>query len=182
MLKLHTIALISHASKIILKSFKLGFSSMWTEKFHMYKLVFNSYVNQELLDVQFGFRRGRGTRDQIANICWILEKVREFQENIYFCFFDYTKAFDCVDHKKPWKILKEMEISDHLHASFKICMQVKKQQLEQDTEKQTDSKLGWEFVNVLNCHLAYLTYMQSTSFEMPSWMKHKLESVLTGKI
>ena len=75
-----------------------------------------------------------------------------------------------------------MEISDHLHASFKICMQVKKQQLEQDTEKQTDSKLGWEFVNVLNCHLAYLTYMQSTSFEMPSWMKHKLESVLTGKI
>ena len=75
-----------------------------------------------------------------------------------------------------------MEISDHLHASFKICMQVKKQQLEQDTEKQTDSKLGWEFVNVFYCHLAYLTYTQSTSFEMPSWMKHNLESALTGEI
>ena len=74
-----------------------------------------------------------------------------------------------------------MEISDHLPASFKICMQVKKQQLEQDIEKQTDSKLGKEFVKVLYCHLAYLTYMQSTSFEMLSWMKHKLESVLTGE-
>ena len=74
-----------------------------------------------------------------------------------------------------------MEISDHLPASFKICMQVKKKQLEKDIEKQTDSKLGKEFVKVLYCHLAYLTYMQSTSFEMLSWMKHKLESVLTGE-
>ena len=72
------------------------------------------YVNCELLDVQAGFRKGRGTRDQIANICQIMEKAREFQKNIYFCFIDYAKAFDCVDHNKLWKILKEMGIPDHL--------------------------------------------------------------------
>jgi len=71
-------------------------------------------MNYELPDVQAGFRKGRGTRDQIANICWIIEKAREFQKNIYFCFIDYTKAFDCVDHNKLWKILKEMGIPDHL--------------------------------------------------------------------
>ena len=72
------------------------------------------YVNRELPDVQAGFRKGRGNREQIANICWIIEKAREFQKNIYFCFIDYAKAFDCVDHKKRWKILKEMGITDHL--------------------------------------------------------------------
>ena len=72
------------------------------------------YVNRELPDVQAGFRKSRGTRDQIANICWIMEKAREFQENIYFCFIDYAKAFDCVDHNKLWKILREMGIPDHL--------------------------------------------------------------------
>ena len=72
------------------------------------------YVNQELPDVQDGFRKGRGTRDQIANIHWIIKKARESQKNIFFCFIDYAKAFDCVDHKKLWKILKEMEIPDHL--------------------------------------------------------------------
>ena len=72
------------------------------------------YVNRELLDVQAGFRKGRGTRDQIANICWIMEKASEFQKNIYFCFIDYAKAFDCVDHNKLWKILKEMAIPDRL--------------------------------------------------------------------
>ena len=71
-------------------------------------------MNQELPDVQSGFGKGRGTRDQIANIHWIIEKARDFQKNIYFCFIDYTKAFDCVDHNKPWKILKEMGIPDHL--------------------------------------------------------------------
>ena len=75
------------------------------------------YMNHELPDVQAGFRKGRGTRDQIANICWIMEKGREFQKNIYFCFIDYSKAFDCVDHRKLWTILKEMAISDHL-----ICL------------------------------------------------------------
>ena len=72
------------------------------------------YVNHEHPDVQAGFRKGRGTRDQFANICWIMEKAREFQKNIYFCFIDYTKTFDCVDHSKLWKILKEMGIPDHL--------------------------------------------------------------------
>ena len=72
------------------------------------------HVNHELPDVQARFRKGRGTRDQIANICWIMEKAREFQKNIYFCFIDYAKAFDCVDHKKLWKILKEMGTPDHL--------------------------------------------------------------------
>ena len=72
------------------------------------------YVNQELPDVQTGFRKGRGTRDQTTNICWIIEKATEFQENIYFCFTEYAKAFDCVDHNKLWKILKEMVIPDHL--------------------------------------------------------------------
>ena len=72
------------------------------------------YVNHELPDVQVAFRKSRGTRDQIANIHWIIEKTREFQKNIYFCFIDYAKAFDCVDHKIVWKILKEMDIPDHL--------------------------------------------------------------------
>ena len=72
------------------------------------------HVNRELSDVQAGFRKSRGTRDQIANICWIIKKAREFQKNIYFCFIDYAKAFDCVDHNKLWKILKEMGISEHL--------------------------------------------------------------------
>ena len=83
----------------------------------MFKILqarLQQYVNCELPDVQAGFRKGRRTRDQTANICWIIEKAREFQENIYFCFIDYAKAFDCVDHKKLWKILQEMGIPEHL--------------------------------------------------------------------
>ena len=98
------------------------------------------YVNHELPDVQASFRKGRGTRDQIANICWIIEKTREFQNNIYFCFIDYAKAFDCVDHKELWKILKEVGIQTTCPASWQICMQVRKQQLEIDMEQQTGSK------------------------------------------
>ena len=79
---------------------------------------FQQYVNQELPDVQAGFRKGRGTRDQIGNICWIKEKASESQKNIYFCFIDYTKPFDCVDHNKMWKILKEMGLPDTLPASW----------------------------------------------------------------
>ena len=78
------------------------------------------YVNHELPDVQAGFRKGRGTRDQIANICWINKKARVFQKNIYFCFIDYNKAFDCVDHNKLWKILKEMGIPNHLTSLLRI--------------------------------------------------------------
>ena len=95
------------------------------------------YVNRELPDVQAGFRKGRGTRDQIANIRWIMEQAKEFQKNIYFCFIDYVKAFNCVDHNKLWKILKEMGT---WHASGETCMQVRKQQLELDMEQQTGSK------------------------------------------
>ena len=93
-------------------------------------------MNCEIPDVQAGFRKGRGTRDQIANICWIIGKAREFQKNIYFCFIDYTKAFDCVDHNKLWKILQEMTWP----ASWEICVQVRKQQFELDMEQQTGSK------------------------------------------
>ena len=91
------------------------------------------------------------------------KKAREFQKNIYFCFIDYDKAFDCVDHNKLWKILKEMGIPDHLTYLLRICMQVMKQQLEPDIEQQTGSKLGKEYVKAGYCHPAYLTYMQSTS-------------------
>ena len=95
----HTIALISHVSKVILI---------------MLQARLQQYGNHGLPDVPAGFRKGRGTRDQIANIQWIIKKAREFQKNIYFCFIDYAKAFDCVDHNKLWKILKEMGITDHL--------------------------------------------------------------------
>ena len=98
------------------------------------------YMNWEPPDVQAGFRKGRGTRDQIANICWIIEKAREFQKNIYFCFIDYAKAFNCVDHNKLWKILKEMGIPDNLPLEKPICRSGSKQQLELDMEQQTGSK------------------------------------------
>ena len=98
------------------------------------------YVNHKLPDVQGSFRKGRGTRDQIANICWIIKKAREFQKNIYFCFIEYTKAFDCVDHNQLWKILKDIEYQTTWSASWEICMQVRKQQLELDMEQQTGSK------------------------------------------
>ena len=117
------------------------------------------YLNHEIPGVQAGFRKGRGTRDQIANIWWIIEKAREFQKNIYFCFSDYAKAFDCVDHNKLWKILKEMGIPDHLTCLLKTYMQVRKQQLELDMEKQTGSKQEKECGKAVCCHPAYLTNM-----------------------
>ena len=104
----------SHPSKVMLK---------------ILQARLQQYVNCTLSDVPAGFRKGRGTRDQIANIYWIIEKAIEFQKNIYFCFIDYTKAFDCVDHSKLWKILKEMGILDHLTCLLRnLCLQVKKQQ------------------------------------------------------
>ena len=98
------------------------------------------YVNHGLSDVQAGFRKGRGTRDQIANICWISKKAREFQRNIYFCFIDYSKAFDCVDHSKLWKILKVLGIPDHLTCLLRNLYAG--QELEPDVKQQTGSKLG----------------------------------------
>ena len=140
------------------------------------------YLNWELLAIQAGFRKGRGTRDQIANIHWIIEKVREYQKNIYFCFIDYCKAFDCVDHNKLGKILKRSEYQTTWPASWEIWKQVKKQQLELNMEQRTDSKLGKEYVKAVYCHPAYSTSMQSTSWEMVGWKKHKLESRLPGEI
>ena len=98
------------------------------------------YMTRELPDILARFRKGRGTRVQIANICWIIEKAREFKKDIYFCFIDYAKAFDCVDHNKLWEILKEMGIPEHLTCVWKICIQVKKQQLYLDMEQEIGSK------------------------------------------
>ena len=109
-------------------------------------------MNRELPDVQAGFRKGRGTRDQIANIHWIIEKAREFQKNI--CFTDYTKAFDCVDHNKLWKILRDEKYQTTLPVSWETCIWVKKQQLEPDMEQRTGSKLGKEYVKAVYCHPA----------------------------
>ena len=124
------------------------------------------YVNRELPDVQAGFRKGRGTRDQMANICWIIKKAREFQKNVYFCFIDYVKVFDFVDHHNLRKFLKTWEYQTTWPASWEICIQVKKQQLELHMEQQTGSKSGKEYIKAVYCHPAYLTYMQSTSFQM----------------
>ena len=132
-------------------------------------------------DVEAGFRKGRGTRDQIANIRWIIEKAKEFQKNIYFCFIDYAKAFDCVDHNKLWIILQEMGIPDHLTCLLRN-LYADQEATEPDMEQWTDSKLGKEYVKAVYCHPVYLTYMQSTSCEMPGWMNHKLESRLLGEI
>ena len=118
--------LISHASKVMLK---------------ILQARLQQYMNHELEpDVQAGFRKGRGTRDQIANIRWIMEKAREFQKNIYICFIDYAKAFDCVDHNKLWKILKEMGIPDHLTCLLRNLCAGQEAKLELDMEHQTGSK------------------------------------------
>ena len=135
------------------------------------------YMTRELLDVKAGFRKGRGTRDQIANIHWIIEKAREFQKNIYFCFIDNAKTFDWVDHNKLWKILKEMGIPDHLTCLLKNLYADQEEQLELDMEQWTGSKLGKVYIKAVYCQPAYLTYMQSTSYEMPGWMKHRLKSI-----
>ena len=129
------------------KSFKLDFSSTRTKNFP---------------DAQAGFRKGRGTRDQTANIHWITEKARDFQKNIYFYLIDYVKAFDSGAHNQLLKILKEMGIPDHI-----ICMQVKKQQLERDLEQLTCSKLGKEYDKAVYCYPIHLTSMQSTLGKMP---------------
>ena len=123
-LNYRTIALISHTSKVMLKIFQARLQQ---------------YVNCKLPDVHTGFRKGRGTRDQIVNIRWIIEKAREFQKNIYFCSIDYAKVFDCVDHNKLWNILQDMGIPDHWTCLLRNLMQVRKQQLELNM-KQTGSK------------------------------------------
>ena len=130
------------------------------------------YVNRELPDVQAGFRKVRGTRDQIANIHWIIVKARELQKSIYFCSIDYAKAF--VFPTNYGKFLKRWKYQNTLPASWEICIQDKKQQLELDMEQKTGSKLVKEYVKAVYCHPVYLTYMQSTSCKMLGWMKQKL--------
>ena len=147
------------------------------------------YVNHELSDVQDGFRKRRYTRDVIANIHWIIEKTREFQKNIYFCFLDYAKAFDCGITTNCAMFLKRWEYQTTWSASWEICMQARKQQLELDVEQQTGSKQDKEYVKAAYCHLAHLTYLlfnlfnltYLTSWETLGWMKHKLESRVLGE-
>ena len=116
------------------------------------------YMNRELPDVQAGFRKGRGTRDQIAKIHWIIEKAREFQKNI--CFIDYTKAFDCVDHSKLGKILQEMGIPEHLTYLVRNLYAGQEATVRSGHEQQIGSKLGKEYIKAVYCHPAYLTYIK----------------------
>ena len=139
--------LISHASKVMLK---------------ILQTRLQQYVNCKLPDVQAGFRKGRGTRDQIANTNWIIEKAREFQKNFYFCFIDYAKAFDCVDHNKLWKILQEMGIPNHVTCLLRNLYARKEATV--GTRHGTDcSKSGEEHIKKVYFHPVYFTYIQSTS-------------------
>ena len=121
------------------------------------------YVNCELPVVQTGFRKGRGTRDQIANICWIIKKAREFQKNIYFHFTDYAKAFDCVDHNKLWKILKEMGIPDHLICLLRNLYAGQEATVRTGRGTTDCFQTEKEYVKAIYCHPVYLTSVQSTS-------------------
>ena len=121
------------------------------------------YMTRELPDVQAGFRKGRGTRDQIANIWWITEKGSEFQKNIYFCFIDYAKAFDCVDHSKLWKILKEMGMPDHLTCLLSNLYADQEATVRTGHGTTDWFQIGKGVCQGCICHPAYLTYMQSTS-------------------
>ena len=159
----HTIVVILHASKVMLK---------------ILHARHQQYMNKELPDIQAGFGKGGRTRDQIANIHWIIEKASEFQKKST-SLLTIWKPLTVYVTTNGGKFLKRWTI---LLASWEICIQVKRQQLEQDMDQQTGSKLGNEYVKAIYCHPAYLTYMQSTACEMLGWMKHKLESRLLGEI
>ena len=143
-----TIVLISHTSKVMLT---------------ILQARLQQHMNREFPDVQAGFRKGRRTRDQIANNHWIIEKAREFQKNISFCFIDYAKAFDCVDHNKLWKILKEMGIPDHLTCLLRNLYAGQEATVRTRHGTMIGSKQEKEYVKAVYCHPAYLTSMQSTS-------------------
>ena len=121
------------------------------------------YMKHEFPDDQAGFRKGRGTRDQIANICWITKKSKRVPENIYFCFINLDKAYDFVDHNKLWKLLQEMGRPDHLTCLLRNLYAGQEATVELDMEQQTGSKQEKEYVKTVYCHPAYLTSMQSTS-------------------
>ena len=167
MLKLPHNCTISHASKVMLK---------------ILHARLQQHVNHELPDVQASFRKGRGTRDQIANICWIIEKAREFQKNTYFCFIDYAKASDCVDHNKLWKILKEMGIPDHLTCLLRNLYAGKEATVRTRCGTTDWFKIGkWARQGCIlspclfNLYAEYI--MRNAGLE-----KHKLESRLLGEI
>jgi len=145
-----TTVLISHTSKVMLK---------------ILQARLQQYVNWEVPNVQAWFRKGRGIRDKISNIPWIIDKAKEFQKNIYFCFIDYAKAFDCMDHNKPWKIFKETGILNHLTCLLRN-LYAGQEETESDIEQWTGSKLGKEYDKAVYCPPVYLTYMQSTSCKM----------------
>ena len=158
----HTIAFISHTGKTMPQ---------------ILQARLQQYMNHELPDVQSGFRKGKGTRNQNANIHSIMEKARECQNNIYFCFTDYAKAFDCVDHNKLWKILKEMEIPDHL-----TCLLRNLYAGQEATVGTGHGTMDWFKIGKgvhQGCILlpAYLTYMQSISCQMLGWLNYWLESI-----
>ena len=165
-LNYHTIACILQASKVMIRFLQASLQQD---------------MNQELADVQAGFRKGRWARDQIANICWIIEKQETSRKKIYFCFIDYTKALT-LWITTNCGILFHWEYQTTLPVSCETCMQVKKQQLELDMEQWTVSKLGKEYIKAVYCHPAYLTSIQSTSCEMPGWINHKLVSKLPEEI
>ena len=145
--KYHTVALISHASKVMLK---------------ILQARLQQYVNHELPDVQAGFRKGRGTKYKIANICWIMEKAREFQKNIY-CSIDYAKTFDCVYDNKLWKILQELGIPDHLTCLLRNLYAGQEATVITGHETTDRFQIRKEFIKTVYSHPVYLTYMQSTS-------------------
>ena len=149
----HTVALISRASKVMLK---------------ILQARLQQYMNCELTDVQAGFRKGRGTTEQIANICWIIKKARELQKNIYFCFIDYAKAFDCVEHNKLWKILKEVGLPDYLTYLLRNLYAgqeaiVRTRHGTTDWFQIGNQSVYSQTVKAVYCHPTYLSYMQSTS-------------------
>ena len=162
-----TIALISHTSKVMLK---------------ILQARLQQYVNSELLDILAGFRKGRGIRDQIANIRWIIKKAREFQKNIYFCFIDYAKGFVCVDHNKLWKVLQEMGIPDHL-----TCLLINLWASQEATVRTGHGTTDCFQIGKGVCQGCILSpclfnfYAEYTG-ETLGWMKHKLESRLPGEI
>ena len=163
----HIIALLSQPSKVMLKILQASLQQ---------------YMNHELPDVQAGLKKGRGNREKISKICWIIEKTKEFQKIIYLCFINYTRGFDCVYHNKLWKILNEMGTPDHL-----TCLLRNLYADQEATVRTGHGTSDWFQIGKgvhQGCILspAYLTYMRSTSWEMLGWRKHKLESRLLGEI
>ena len=159
-----TIALISHANKVMLK---------------VLQARLQQYVNREIPDIQVGFRKGRGTRNQIANICWIIKKAREFQKNIYFCFIYYAKDFDFVDHNKVWKILQQMGIPDHLTCLLRN-LYAGQEHLEHGTTDWLQVGKGVHQGCILS--LCLFNFYAECIMQNAVWMKHKLESRLPGEI